>query len=179
MTQQADPTQQALSYMRHQAAKGLDSLAALLERTRADWDRCLEGMSDKQATFAPAGEWSAKEVLGHAVRACRGVNGQITEAVAGRGVGSPFGDAAALRNQPAVDEQRPVSDLRRDVAATFEETRLLATSLSGSPNLDATFQHPFFGQLNIREWIAFQRIHAMDHIQQIEKIKAGPAYPAP
>ena len=165
--------------MRHQAAKGLDSLAALLERTRADWDRCLEGMSDKQATFAPAGEWSAKEVLGHAVRACRGVNGQITEAVAGRGVGSPFGDAAALRNQPAVDEQRPVSDLRRDVAATFEETRLLATSLSGSPNLDATFQHPFFGQLNIREWIAFQRIHAMDHIQQIEKIKAGPAYPAP
>jgi hypothetical protein len=34
-----------------------------------------------------------------------------------------------------------------------------------------------FGPLTSREWIAFQRLHAMDHIQQIEIIKANPDYP--
>jgi hypothetical protein len=35
-----------------------------------------------------------------------------------------------------------------------------------------------FGKLNILEWIAFQRVHAQDHIRQVEKNKADPAYPA-
>ncbi len=34
-----------------------------------------------------------------------------------------------------------------------------------------------FGPLNGKEWIAFQRLHAMDHVQQMEKVKAHPGYP--
>jgi len=41
MTQAEDIREQALSYVRHQAAKGRADLAALMERTGADCARCL------------------------------------------------------------------------------------------------------------------------------------------
>ncbi len=65
MTQNTDIREQALSYMRHHAAKSMDDLAALMERTAADCARCLEGVSEEQASFQYDEEWSIKEVLGH------------------------------------------------------------------------------------------------------------------
>lgn len=177
MTQQANPFEQVMSYMRHQAEKGLDNLDALLERTAADWSRCLEGMTEAQATFRSGTEWTAKEVLGHFIPATRSVNKQIADAASGNVTDAPFGSAAALRDQPATDERRSMDELRREVAAAIEETRRMARSLRGTAALDAKFQHPFFGSLGLLEWVAFQRVHAMDHIQQIEKVKADPAYP--
>ena len=44
--------------------------------------------------------------------------------------------------------------------------------------LSQKFPHPIFGQLNLKEWFAFHRVHALDHIQQIDKIKADPNYPS-
>ena len=41
----------------------------------------------------------------------------------------------------------------------------------------ATFDHPFFGPLNCKGWVAFQRLHDADHIGQIEQIKASAGYP--
>ena len=178
MAQQTDPTQQAISYMRHQAGKGLDSLAALIERTQADWERCLEGMSDGQANFHEAGEWSAKEVLAHVLIATAGVNRQISAAAAGCTPDWPFGAPGSTNAEAESYSSKSIAELRRQLVTLFEETGRLAASFGRSPHLDAAFQHPFFGQLNIQEWIAFQRIHAMDHIQQLEKIKADPAYPA-
>ncbi len=185
--------QQALSYMQHQAAKGLDSLAALLERTQADWERCLDGMSEAQALFHPpvtgnssgsptGGEgpkWCAKEVVGHFLASERSLNRQVAELA---GVEPPSGPAPPVRAmgvQSTEDEALPLDALREKLAAFFEETRGLIASLERGTNLDQTFPHPVFGQLNPTEWMAFHRIHAMDHIQQIDNIKAGPAYPAP
>ncbi|HEU4759259.1 MAG TPA: hypothetical protein VFT91_04675, partial [Dehalococcoidia bacterium] len=76
MTQAADPIQQAIDYVRHQGAKSLEELQALMERTAASWERCLGGMTEEQAGFrppatgnptaSPAGgegpKWCAKEV---------------------------------------------------------------------------------------------------------------------
>ncbi len=187
MTQQADPMQQAMAYMRHQAAKGLDSLAALIERTQADWERCLEGMTDAQARFAPvlsgaegpAGEWSAREVLTHLLVASNGVNRQISQAMAGQPPEWPFRATGTANAEAESYAAMTLDELTRRLIQLFRETKSLVTSLDESGPLDATFQHPFFGELNIREWIAFQRLHAMDHIQQIDKIKADRAYPAP
>ncbi len=177
MTQQANPFEQVISYMRHQAEKGLDNLDVLLERTVADWSRCLEGMTEAQATFKTGAEWTVKEVLGHFLPATRSVNQQITEAAGGNVTDAPFGNAAALRDQPATDERRSMDELRSEIAAAIEETRRMAQSLRGTAALDAKFRHPFFGSLGLLEWVAFQRVHAMDHMQQIEKLKADPAYP--
>jgi hypothetical protein len=55
---------------------------------------------------------------------------------------------------------------------------MLAVALQKSETLDKSFSHPLFGPLNLKEWLAFQRIHSMDHIQQIDEIKADPNYPS-
>lgn len=177
MTQEANPFEQVISYLRHQAEKGVENLQQLTERTAADWARCLEGVTEAQATFRSGREWTIKEVLGHAIRSTRLVNRQVTEAAQGRVSDAPFGSAEDLRDQPATEERRSVDELRREMAAAFNETRELTRWLEGQIALDAHFQHPFFGSLSLLEWIAFQRVHALDHIQQIEKVKADPAYP--
>jgi hypothetical protein len=41
----------------------------------------------------------------------------------------------------------------------------------------ATFDHPFFGPLNCKGWVAFQRLDDADYIGQIEQIKASAGYP--
>ena len=40
-----------------------------------------------------------------------------------------------------------------------------------------SLEHPTFGPLNGRGCIAFQRLYATDHVQQIRKVKAHPDYP--
>jgi hypothetical protein len=172
MTQPPDVVQQVLNYCRHQAGKGTESLAALMERTRADWARCLEGMTDHQAAFASGSEWSSSQVLTHFLNVTEGVNRQIEQLTAGSLQELPAEDAS----KPA--ETPPVADLRTAVDQIFGDTAGLTRSLEGNPNLDREFPHPMFGKLNILEWIAFQRVHAQDHIGQVEKNKADPAYPA-
>ncbi len=177
MTQQSSPFDEIVSYVRHQAAKGPEHLDSLMERTQADWARCLEGMSEAQATFRAGKEWTVKEILGHAIGSTRLVNRQVAEAAQGVVTDSPFGEAEELRNQAPREERRPVEELRREMTAALEETRALVRRLAQDNPPDVTFKHPFFGSLRLMEWIAFQRVHSLDHIQQIEKVKADPAYP--
>ena len=76
------------------------------------------------------------------------------------------------------DEARSLADLRPRIASVCEESKRLVTSLLEGEKLSQKFPHPIFGQLNLKEWFAFHRVHAMDHIQQIDKIKADPNYPS-
>src|SRR3990172_11845346 len=108
MTQDTDVTQQALAYMRHQASKDLADLAALMERTAADWQDCLQGMTDEQAHFQPAAtgnpsaspaagegaKWGDKEVIGHFLTSERGLNRQVARLA---GVAPPPCEAPPVR----------------------------------------------------------------------------------
>jgi hypothetical protein len=170
MTQDSDIQQQVLSYLRHQAAKDPDDLAALMERTAADCARCLAGISDGQAAFRYDREWSIKEVLGHMLASAKGVNREIANLVEDR----PSG--AEARMGVVSGAERPMGELRQALARLWRETVRLAASLSEA-GLERTWEHPMFGPLNPSEWIAFQRLHAMDHIQQMETIKAHSDYP--
>ncbi len=178
MAQQADPVQQGLSYMRHQGAKSFAEIDAMLERTAGDWSRCLEGLSDQQASFRPAGEWCAKEVLGHVIVTDRSINQDVAGLAGVEPPTDRVAEARAMGLQSDADEASPVEDLRERIAMVFEESRKLAATLEHSDQLDKSFPHPIFGPLNLKEWLAFHRIHSMDHIQQIDKIKADPGYPA-
>jgi hypothetical protein len=177
MTQIQDPIQQALDYMRYQGAKSFDDLTALIDRTGVQWSNALDGVSDTQATFQPQGEWCAKEVLGHLITANRGINQTIADLAR---VQSPRSAerAKAMGEISAEYETMDVGELRGEVGAVFSEITQLMASLEGSDKLDQSFPHPIFGPLNLKEWFAFHRVHAMDHIQQLDKIKADPAYPS-
>ncbi len=171
MTQSTDFREQALSYMRHQASKSLGDLVALVERAAADCDRCLEDVSEEQAAFRYNEEWSIKEVLGHMLDSGKGVNKEIANLVEDRP------SAREARMGVASGADRPVGELRQALADMWAETSRLVGSLPEDGNLKRTWEHPMFGPLNFKEWIAFQRLHAMDHVQQMEKVKAHSDYP--
>ena len=171
----SEVAEQARGYCRHQAAKGVDSLASLMERTKADWERCLEGMTEEQASFAPGEEWSARQVLTHFLEATDGVNREIANVTDGQLPAST--EEADLARAGRTPDCGTTEKMRKGTADVFAETVSLTRALEGNAHLDRQFPHPAFGQLNILEWIAFQRIHGMDHIGQIDKNKADAGYP--
>ncbi len=171
MTQNTDIGEQALSYIRHQAAKSMDDLAGLMERTAADCARCLEGVSEEQASFQYDEEWSIKEVLGHMLDSGKGVNQEIANLVED----NPPSRMARMGIVSGAD--RSIEEMRQMLTDLWRETGQLVASLPEAGNLEQTWEHPAFGPLNFREWIAFQRLHAMDHVQQMEKVKAHMDYP--
>ena len=172
--QQPDIIQSAVDYCTHQASKGIDSLVALMERTGEDWRRCLDGVSEAQAEFSPApGEWTSKEVVTHLLLAAASVNDQIRKLTSGEDVGRLA--SAAPDERPA--ETTSVAELSAETVTIFDEIARLTRALEGNAYLERQFPHPAFGQLNIMQWIAFQRLHGMDHMQQIDKNKADAGYP--
>lgn len=171
MVQQDETAQQALSYIRHQASKGVADLRALVERTAADCARVLQEVSEGQARFKPGSEWSVKEVLDHLIYATALVNERIRDLAAGKAP-RPFTAASG-----AGRSTQPIQELRGEMARLLEETAVLVRSLpEGDP--PGTWEHPSLGPLTLKETIGLHRLHVMDHVQQIEKIKAAPAYPA-
>ena len=173
MVQSTDPAmqQQALAYIQHQAAKSASDLAALMERTGAECARCLEGVSDAQASFGYGEEWSMKEVVGHMLLAGKAVNREVANLVEGGRV------SQAGRTGVTAGGDRPVEELREALAELWVETGRLVSRLPSSGSLERTWDHPWFGPLNFKEWIVFQRLHAMDHIQQMERLKEHPDCP--
>ncbi len=171
MTQDTDIREQALAYVRHQAVKSMDDLAVLMERTAADCARCLEGVSDQQAAFRYDQEWCIKEVLGHMLDSGTAVNADIAR-LAEEGPPRPLTGAGETS-----DWERPIQELRQALADQWSETVRLTRSLTEKAGRKPSLEHPMFGPMDGKEWIAFQRLHAMDHVQQMEKVKAHRGYP--
>lgn len=169
--------EQAIDYCKYQADKGVDSLVALMQRTAADWQRNLAGLSEAQANFAPPGEWSARDVVNHFLEVTSGVNGQIRKFTR-TGAMPDTTDEGELTAQGKAKRAETAAEMSDYIAELFDDIVALTRTLEGNASLDRTFPHPVFGQLNILEWTAFQRLHGMDHMQQIDKNKADPAYPA-
>jgi len=191
MAQQPDMIQQITDYLRREGSRPLDELGVLLDAVAADWQRCLEAMTEAQACFHPpegpvpttpgSGEgqkWSAKEVIGHFLFSERSLNQRIAELA---GLPAPLTQVPRVRamgEQSAEDERQTIDELRRRLDSFFDDTRALLSSLEslGVPN--GSFPHPVFGPLTVTEWIAFHRLHSIDHIRQIDAVKSAPGYPA-
>src|SRR5207244_11079050 len=88
------------------------------------------------------------------------------------------GQIRAMGVKSEADEARPLAELRPRIVSVCEESKRLVISLPEGEKLEQKFPHPIFGQLNLKEWFAFHRVHSMDHIQQIDKMKADPNYPS-
>ena len=191
MAQQPDMIQQITDYLRREGSRPLDELGVLMDTAAADWQRCLEAMTEAQACFHPpegpvpttpgSGEgqkWSAKEVIGHFLFSERSLNQRIAELA---GLPAPLTQVPRVRamgEQSAEDERQTIDELRRRLDSFFDDTRALLSSLEslGVPN--GSFPHPVFGPLTVTEWIAFHRLHSIDHIRQIDAVKSAPGYPA-
>ncbi|MCH8065601.1 MAG: DinB family protein [Chloroflexi bacterium] len=167
-----DLKERVLSYIAHQSEKQPEGIAGVVEQGHDQLVGLLEGLSDEQAAFkASAEDWSVLEVLRHVVGSKRGVARRCS--VLARGEAS-----ASFEPADEVGSFASLSEARAALDAGHRE--LLASVRAPTPdaNVDVTFDHPFFGPLNCREWAVFQRVHDGDHAGQIEKIKAADGFPA-
>jgi len=191
VTQQPDMIQQITGYLRREGSRPLDELGVLMDTAAADWQRCLDAMTEAQACFHPpdgptpttpgSGEgpkWCAKEVIGHFLFSERSLNQRIAEMAGLPPPAVQIPRVRAMGEQSAEDERQTIDELRQRLDSFFDDTRALLSSLEslGVPN--GSFPHPVFGPLTVTEWIAFHRLHSIDHIRQIDAVKSAPGYPA-
>jgi len=167
-----DARQRLISYLGHQASKDVPVLVELIEEQRGRLLALLDGVNEEQATFRPApDQWSIADVLRHVIAAEEGV-ARVVESLA-RGV-VPEGQRALGSHVP--DEAQPLAALIERLRAARADLLARVRGWPASPDLAATFEHPFFGPLNCKGWVAFQRLHDADHIGQLEQIKAAEGY---
>jgi hypothetical protein len=170
MTQLSEEQQRIRSYLQAQAAKL--SVAEIMDKVRADSEQLHAAAQAAMAIDAsrrPSPEdWSVNEVLRHLQESSARVNAGILAAA----FQAQQPGAVADRIE-ATDDVRPpiewVGLLRREREATF--ARL--TVLRGGENLSIRWNHPFFGDLNWREWLLFLRLHDLDHAGQVRQIVAA------
>ncbi len=168
-----DARQRLISYLGHQASKDVPVLVELIEEQRATLLGLLDGVSEEQAAFQPApDQWSVADVLRHVIAAEEGV-ARIVESLARGAV--PEGRREIGSHIP--DEGQPLAVLVERLRTARADLLARVRGWPASPDLAATFEHPFFGPLNCKGWVAFQRLHDADHIGQLEQIKAAAGYP--
>ncbi len=169
-TDQNEMISRVKSYIAHQAGKEPAALRRVLQKAHEELVAQLDGLSEEQARFKPGpDDWSVMEVLQHAVPAKRGV-ARLCAALA-RGETPERGGGGG-------ESYSSLAEARSDLDAAQEELLAFVDGLSPDADKEARFNHFLFGELNCREWAAFQRVHDADHAQQIEQIKAAPGFPA-
>lgn len=161
-----DARQQVVGYLKHQASKSTSDLLALVDRAAGWIEQSLAGVSESQARFRPSPEeWSVAEVLRHVDASMRST-GRVIEALAAGREARPDMDAPPTSD----DAGKTLAELRGGVAASFDEVRAAVAAIPDGPT-EATALHPFFGDLNCKEWAAFVYVHSRDHADQIDKVK--------
>jgi hypothetical protein len=164
-----DARQQVVSYVKHQASKSTADLLGLVDRAAGWIEKSLEGVSESQARFCPEpGEWCIADVLRHVEASMRGTARLVSALAAG--------EKADVKGIEPVVEAGPetLAELRDGVAQSYDEVRAAVAAIPEGAELGATAYHPFFGDLNCREWAAFVYVHSRDHADQIEKVKSDP-----
>ena len=157
-------------YIQAQAAKL--PLAAIIEKVRADSavlaEAAVAAESIDHTKRPDADNWSVNDVLSHLAETCARLNGQILAAWERGETGDPLEDA--LRATEVV--RRPLEwweTIRSERETLFTQL----AEATGDEHLDVRWNHPFFGDLNWREWVLFFRLHDGDHGRQVAGIVAA------
>lgn len=170
MTTMTEEQLRIRGYLQAQAAKL--SIPELVEKVRTDQEQVrLAALAVPPARFGqrPAeGEWSANEVMAHVVDGAHRLDESI-RAVVDRGATPDRLEDTIRADVPSRSADAWWADLTAARTRLFER---LATA-GGDEHLEVTWQHPFFGPLNWREWLLFLRIHDLDHARQMQAITAA------
>jgi hypothetical protein len=166
-------------YIRHNATKEPQALRGLVQQGHDHLSGLIDALSEEQARWKPgADDWCTLEVLQHVVTAKRGV-ARICQRLASGEQVADFGGEG--EEQDGVMSKRTFASLAEARAALGEAHQGLIAFIDGplaAANVETRFRHFIFGELNCREWAAFQRVHDGDHSGQIEKITSAPGFPA-
>jgi hypothetical protein len=136
----------------------------------------MGSLSEAQATWKPAAdEWSAAEVGDH-VALGTGAIGNITALLArGQRPGDEDWDPPPRLRGDAGD----LDGVRGRIRSLPAHTEELFDSCVATNRTDVTADNSFFGEMNWREWYYFLRVHALAHVEQIQKLRGSAGFPAP
>ena len=173
MTTQTNETDRVRLYLRNQGEKyPFRELWVRVVKARLQLLDTLDGLNDEQAAFKiDENEWSILEVLKHVLTSSGNVVG-LVEALANR-QSRPSDDI----EPPSETTDLTIREMRDLLLKDSVAWGALTDRLPEPPSFDIEARHPFFGRLHSRAWYLFQRVHDLDHAQQIEKNKQAPGYP--
>lgn len=167
MTQPQEDLDRIRGYLQQQAAqRTVDELIARVQEGVDDLARAARGVADTALNVIPAGdEWTPIDCLRHAASSNMHVAQQVLY--------------AALEGYLPTDGEPDVpSECEAIIAAHAEALESLyvhVRSADPAANLELKWKHPFFGDLNWREWLLFLRIHSRDHARQLVAMSGASA----
>ncbi|MCA1592958.1 MAG: DinB family protein [Acidobacteria bacterium] len=177
----------------HSIAEIYDSI----DGTRTQIYRSVEGLSAEQERFRPApGVWSIAEIVEHLSmieKQLMHLFGMMTkkaeDAGASRDESRPFApvsldefaERASAQKYTAPETARPTGNVT--IAESLERLRESRAALQAlRPRLEKIdgvglqYPHPYWGPLNLYQWLAFVGAHEERHLRQLEAVKASPEF---
>jgi len=111
----------------------------------------------------PGEQWSPRKCLEHIVASDLAVGRQILHVAL-------TGEVPGYREEIAVaaDCESAIAQHQEGIDSLYAHVR----EADPAAHLEIAWKHPFFGDLNWREWLLFLRIHARDHRGQLLKMMA-------
>ncbi len=163
------PTQaqldQVRSYIQHQAAeKSIEGLIASVQDGVTSLSAAAKAFDASTFDRAHAeDEWTPLECLSHVVES-NILNGQQVLYVALSGELPP----SEPLNLPANRDE-----LLTKHTDAMDSLYVHVRDAEPDAFLDVRWQHPFFGELNWREWFIFLRVHCIDHARQLQAMQSA------
>ena len=135
--------------------------------TRVQLLEAIEGLTEEQAdTRTSADEWTILEAFGHFVDVAESTQRNVERLALGESEGgAPYEEPG--RRPP----RRSLAELRRALLANTAAMVSTPARMPEAPSLEPTAPHAFFGELHCKAWYVFYRVHEMDHVGQVRKIR--------
>lgn len=160
MTQPQEELDRIRGYLQQQASqRTIEELIARVQEGVADLAAAARGVPESVLGVIPAGdEWSPMDCLRHAAASNMQVAQKVLfAALEGALPSDPEPELPANRDSIIAQHAEAIDSLYEHVRAANPEA-----------NLQLKWNHPFFGDLNWREWLLFLRIHSRDHARQLQ-----------
>ena len=134
----------------------------------------LDALSEAQSTWKPdPDEWSAAAIGDH-VALGTGAVGNITAMLArGERPGDEDWDPPPQLRGSAGD----LDSVRSRILSLPQHTAELFDRCAATNRTDVTSDNSFFGEMNWREWFYYLRVHALAHVEQVQKLRATAGFP--
>jgi hypothetical protein len=158
-----------------------------LERLRQELEQATVGADAVRLAEAPAGKWSAAQILEHLLHTYKGTNAGLNRCLE---QGAPSASRTTMKDRFAtllvvgfgyLPEGRKAPDRTMPRGMLPEEIQPAVTSelKRMSAQMDACelkfgsrtklLDHPFIGPLNADQWRKFHWVHGRHHIRQMQK----------
>lgn len=155
-------------------AKSVEELIAAHETQRAKFHAAVDALSNAQARFSPGdGQWCINEVCRHMSNSMNKV-ADLSHSLA---EGTRPKIEVPIQMGVMDDDSDDFGTLRDAVDRSFAAMIDAAKNLSNDCDIETTFPHPWFGERNCREWVAFNIMHMAVHLTQIKRIASSPEFP--